>query len=141
MTSWKDKLAVTAQRNRQEIVKAKLGRREMMRLGLLTAGGTLVAKAGLSSRAFADGSLNIPGVDGVSPPVTPWQVEMPRLWLQQPVDYHKMEFGPPDGQNPSRWRDQTGRPTSHSLVQRRHRYISVRAARGASSRRSSTSWR
>ena len=100
MTSWKDKLAVTAQRNRQEIVKAKLGRREMMRLGLLTAGGTLVAKAGLSSRAFADGSLNIPGVDGVSPPVTPWQVEMPRLWLQQPVDYHKMEFGPPTGKTP-----------------------------------------
>ena len=39
MTSWKDKLALTAQRNRQEIVKAKLNRREMMRLGLLTAGG------------------------------------------------------------------------------------------------------
>ena len=39
MTSWKDKLALTAQRNRQEIVKAKLDRREMMRLGLLTAGG------------------------------------------------------------------------------------------------------
>ena len=28
MTSWKDKLALTAQRNRQEIVKAKLDRRE-----------------------------------------------------------------------------------------------------------------
>ena len=56
MASWKDKLAVIAQRNRQEIVTAKLDRREMMRLGLLTAGGTLVAKAGLSSRAFADGA-------------------------------------------------------------------------------------
>ena len=53
MTSWRDKLALTAQRNRQEIVKAKLNRREMMRLGLLTAGGTLIAKAGLSARAFA----------------------------------------------------------------------------------------
>ena len=52
MTSWKEKLALTAQRNRQEIVKAKLDRREMMRLGLLTAGGALIAKAGLSSRAF-----------------------------------------------------------------------------------------
>ena len=40
MASWKDKLALMAQRNRQEIVKAKLSRREMMRLGLLTAGGT-----------------------------------------------------------------------------------------------------
>jgi FtsP/CotA-like multicopper oxidase with cupredoxin domain len=100
MTSWKDKLAVIAQRNRQEIIKAKLSRREMMRLGLLTAGGTLIAQAGLSSRAFADGSLTIPGVDGVSPPVTPWKVEMPRLWVQQPVDYHKMEFGPPTGKTP-----------------------------------------
>ena len=36
MTGWKDKLALTAQKNRQEIVKAKLSRREMMRLGLLT---------------------------------------------------------------------------------------------------------
>ena len=55
MASWKDKLALIAQRNRQEIVKAKLDRREMMRLGLLTAGGSLIAKAGLSSRAFGAG--------------------------------------------------------------------------------------
>jgi hypothetical protein len=41
MADWKEKLALTAQRNRQKIVKAKLDRREMMRLGLLTAGGTL----------------------------------------------------------------------------------------------------
>ena len=46
MTSWKDKLALTAQRNRQEIVKAKLNRREMMRLGLLTAGGSLDRQGG-----------------------------------------------------------------------------------------------
>jgi hypothetical protein len=53
MASWKDKLALTEQRNRQEIIKAKLSRREMVRLGLITAGGSLVAKAGLSARAFA----------------------------------------------------------------------------------------
>ena len=50
MAGWKEKLALTAQRNRQEIVKAKLDRREMMRLGLLTAGGTLITKAGLRVR-------------------------------------------------------------------------------------------
>src|SRR4029077_9644167 len=62
MSSWKDKLALTAQRNRQEIVKAKLDRREMMRLGLLTVGGALIAKAGLSSRAFGQAAptLNDP---------------------------------------------------------------------------------
>ena len=87
MTSWKDKLALTAQRNRQEIIKAKLNRREMMRLGLLTAGGTLIAKAGLSARAFAaQGSgggnaglsplTTVSGVDGQSPTVSPWKAEM-----------------------------------------------------------------
>src|SRR5262252_6586082 len=96
MTSWKDKLALTAQRNRQEIIKAKLSRREMMRLGLITSGGALVAKAGLSARAFAasgpGGGLTsvtpVPGVDGASPPVTPWKAEMPRLTLLKDVDYH-----------------------------------------------------
>ena len=109
MTSWRDKLALTAQRNRQEIVKAKLNRREMMRLGLLTAGGSLIAKAGLSARAFAaqgsgdTGSLTVPGVDGQSPPITPWKVPMPRLTVLQTVlnnDPHNMEFGVPDGTTP-----------------------------------------
>ena len=115
MTSWKDRLALTAQRNRQEIVKAKLNRREMMRLGLLTAGGTLIAKAGLSARAFADqgpgggGSgggggltpLTTPGVDGPpSPPATPWAQPMPILPVKTPVDYQSMDGGPPTGFTP-----------------------------------------
>ena len=55
MADWRERLALTAQRNRQEIVKARLSRREMVRLGLLTAGGSLVIKQGLSSRwAWAD---------------------------------------------------------------------------------------
>ena len=114
MTSWKDRLALTAQRNRQEIVKAKLNRREMMRLGLLTAGGALIAKAGLSARAFAQqgpGGGNaglsplttVSGVDGQSPPVTPWKAPMPRLTVLQTVannDPHNLEFGVPDGTTP-----------------------------------------
>lgn len=100
MASWKDKLVLTAQRNRQEIVAAKLSRREMMRLGLLTAGGSLVAKVGLSSRAFAadtltdkDGTLSrVPA----SPPVRPWIQPMPMLTLKKPVDYHDMTGGLPD---------------------------------------------
>src|SRR5262245_7785134 len=59
----------TAQRNRQEIIKAGLGRRELFRMGLLTAGGYLVAKRGLS--AWADDG----GGDcalGNSPATTPF---------------------------------------------------------------------
>ena len=102
MASWKDKLALTAQRNRQEIVKAKLDRREMMRLGLLTAGGTLIAKAGLSSRAFAQAAPSLTDKDATlsrvppSPPIRPWVTPMPRLTVKKPVDYHDMTAGLPD---------------------------------------------
>jgi FtsP/CotA-like multicopper oxidase with cupredoxin domain len=95
MASWKDKLALTAQRNRQEIIRAKLSRREMMRLGLLTAGGGLIIKKGLSARAFADGGS---GVDGPpSPPAAPWAQPMPVLPVKQPVGADQLTFGPPDG--------------------------------------------
>jgi FtsP/CotA-like multicopper oxidase with cupredoxin domain len=104
MTSWKDRLALTAQRNRQEIVKAKLDRREMMRLGLLTAGGALIAKAGLSSRAFGAGVDNtLTGADLTlakvppSPPVRPWVQPMPRLTVKRPVKAKDLLWGAPDG--------------------------------------------
>jgi FtsP/CotA-like multicopper oxidase with cupredoxin domain len=108
MASWKDRLALTAQRNRQEIVKAKLSRREMMRLGLLTAGGSLVLKQGLSARALADqgsgggGSLTtVQGVDGPpSPPARPWAQPMPILPVKKPVAYTAMSGGVPDGTTP-----------------------------------------
>ena len=45
------KLWLTARRNRQEIVKAGLNRRELFKMGLLTSGGYLVAKSGLSAWA------------------------------------------------------------------------------------------
>src|ERR1700722_9767461 len=107
MTSWKDRLALTAQRNRQEIVKAKLDRREMMRLGLLTAGGSLIAKAGLSSRAFGAGVDNtLTGADLTlgkvppSPPVRPWVQPMPRLTVKKPVKAKDLLWGAPDGTTP-----------------------------------------
>ncbi len=105
VTSWKDKVQLQAQHNRQEIVKAKLDRREMMRLGLLTAGGSLVLKQGLSSRAFGavatltdpDGTL---ATATASPPVRPWVVPMPRLVEKQDVKSHAMLHGEPDGTTP-----------------------------------------
>ena len=150
MTSWKDKLALTAQRNRQEIIKAKLSRREMMRLGLLTSGGALIAKAGLSARAFAQqgpggginrNSLTVPGVDGQSPPVTPWKVPMPRLWVQQPIDYHNMEYGTKTASARRRSMARPGGSTTSTSRTTPTTTRSAPAARAASSRRSSTNWR
>lgn len=101
MPSWKERLALTAQRNRQQIVKAQLSRREMMRLGLLTASGGLILKQGLSARAFADdGSLTfVKGVDGPpSPPISkPWLQPMPVLSVKQPVGADQLTYGRPDG--------------------------------------------
>ena len=98
MTDWKHKLQLTAQRNRQEIVKAKLDRREMMRLGLLTAGGSLVVKRGLSSRAFAaDGPSSGGSGTPSSPPVRPWTAPMPRLKAKLPEDPTKWLGGHPNG--------------------------------------------
>jgi FtsP/CotA-like multicopper oxidase with cupredoxin domain len=104
MASWKDKIQQQAQRNRQDIVKAKLNRREMMRLGLLTAGGSLVVKQGLSNRAFGAETLTDPDSTlskaTASPPVRPWVAPMPRLKLKTPVSSHDMLYGAPDGTTP-----------------------------------------
>ena len=93
MADWRTKLAKTAQRNRLEIVKAKLSRREMVRLGLLTAGGTLIAKPGLSAiTTTKDGSLNtdsrtLNSVDYTppSPKARPWIQPMPIIPLKASV--------------------------------------------------------
>jgi len=61
---------LTARRNRQEIIKAGLSRRELFRMGLLTSGGYLVAKRGLSAWASEcdPGECQL----GCSPPTTPF---------------------------------------------------------------------
>lgn len=48
------KLMCAAAKNRRELIAAGVtSRREMFKMGLLTAGGLLIAKHGLSSRAYA----------------------------------------------------------------------------------------
>jgi FtsP/CotA-like multicopper oxidase with cupredoxin domain len=111
MASWQEKLALTAQRNRQDIVKAKLSRREMMRLGLLTAGGALVAKAGLSSRAGLAKDLGVPP----SPPSTPWAQSMPLLSVKSPVGASSLNGGAPDG---ATWIDGCTKKVPHQLWSR-----------------------
>src|SRR5262245_20160828 len=71
-----------AARNRREIVAAQLSRRDMMRLGLITAGGMLIAKGGLSARGADFGDS---GGNPVSPPTTPFIVPLPIPALAQSV--------------------------------------------------------
>ena len=75
---WKRNLAETSRRNRLELVEAKLTRRDLFNLGLLTASGFLVTKLGLSSRAA--GAANV-----ASPPTTPWLEALPIPPVARPL--------------------------------------------------------
>ncbi|HEX4955170.1 MAG TPA: multicopper oxidase domain-containing protein [Thermoanaerobaculia bacterium] len=63
--------------NRREIVAARLSRREMAKLGLLTSAGYLVAQHGLSARASGGGPE--------SPPTTPWELPLSIPPVKTPV--------------------------------------------------------
>ncbi len=61
---------LNAAKNRRELIAAGLtSRRDLFKLGLLTAAGTLVTKSGLSVRAQSPGSFNVcaPGNQAASP--------------------------------------------------------------------------
>ena len=85
-------------------------KREMMRLGLLTAGGSLIAKQGLSSRAFGKIALTDPDTTqqfcrrarrrslGSQP--------MPTLTVKTPVSPQDMTGWAARRHHADRWRDQ-----------------------------------
>jgi FtsP/CotA-like multicopper oxidase with cupredoxin domain len=71
-------LTRNAWRNRQELITARLTtRRDLLKLGLLTGAGMLIAKHGLSSRVYA--------ADPVSPPTTPFVEPLPIMPIVQPL--------------------------------------------------------
>ena len=93
-------LAEIARRNRQEIIKAGLSRRDLFKLGLITSGGYLVAKKGLSARAsYADDN------ETCSSPPTRAFIEL----LPTPRD-GTMPIQTPVTLNPTPLRRQTQRP-------------------------------
>ena len=65
-----------ATKNRREIIAARLSRREMIRLGLLTSAGMLVPVKGLSAR-WRDPKHRAPLDDPESPPTTPFVEPLP----------------------------------------------------------------
>jgi FtsP/CotA-like multicopper oxidase with cupredoxin domain len=74
-----NKLQLTALDNRQELIRADLHRRrDLLKLGLLSSAGYLVAKRGLSSRASGAPSL-------ASPPTRPFIEPLPIIPIKQPV--------------------------------------------------------
>src|SRR5215468_4816350 len=84
----KKSLAI-ARKNRLEIIKAQLNRRDMIKAGLLGAGGYLVLKNGLSQwasgNAWADKGKGGGGGGGTSPPTRAFIEAMPIIPVRQPV--------------------------------------------------------
>jgi FtsP/CotA-like multicopper oxidase with cupredoxin domain len=86
-----------ARQNRQELVNAHLTRRDLARMGLLTASGLLIPKSGLSARTVnsAGDMLGSPA----SPPVTPFTEPFRRLDVAQPCA--ESALGPVPSESPN----------------------------------------
>ncbi len=94
---------LNAAKNRRELIAAGLtGRRDLLKMGLLTAGGMLVAKSGLSARAGQQVQTNnppssgqntspgtnqncVPGNQTASPPTRPFIQALPIMPLARTV--------------------------------------------------------
>ncbi len=100
------KLMMEAQKNRQELIKAGLtSRRDLFKMGLLTAGGMLVAKSGLSARAWGQntttsssstGSFNLclPGNQAMSPTTKPFVEPLPIMPIAKTVSVATLNPAP-----------------------------------------------
>src|SRR5438552_12813496 len=72
-----------ARKNRMELIAAGLTRRDLFKMGLLTGAGYLVAKNGLSSRAW--GFKPSGGGSSTSPSTRSFIEPLPVLPVKQPV--------------------------------------------------------
>src|SRR6202011_3242882 len=86
------KAMCAAAKNRRELIAAGLtSRRDLFKMGLLTAGGMLVAKTGLSSRAYGqtvNGGTNqmcLPNNQPASPPTRAFIEPLPVMPVAQTV--------------------------------------------------------
>jgi FtsP/CotA-like multicopper oxidase with cupredoxin domain len=92
VSSRRYKEMLAAAKNRRELIAAGLtSRRDLFKMGLLTVGGMLVAKAGLSARAFGqsvNGGTNqlcLPNNQPASPPTRAFVEPLPIMPLAQTV--------------------------------------------------------
>src|SRR5712692_1387199 len=81
---------LNAAKNRRELIAAGLtSRRDLFKMGLLAAGGMLVAKRGLSARAYAQSpgsnQMCLPGNQAASPPTRAFVEPLPVMPIAQTV--------------------------------------------------------
>src|SRR5215212_3674211 len=97
---WKE--MYNAFRNRQELIQAGLtSRRDLLKLGLLTSAGMLVAQNGLSSWGGGDCRYGSSGCGNCASPFTnPWTLPMPIPPVKQPIALSSLT-GPAPTINPN----------------------------------------
>jgi FtsP/CotA-like multicopper oxidase with cupredoxin domain len=81
----REKEKQTAADNRRELIAAGLRRRDLLKMGLLTAAGTLIPKKGLSARPESSSGFALQDDQPESPPTTPFVENMPRLPVLAPA--------------------------------------------------------
>ncbi len=80
----REKESQTAANNRRELIAAGFKRRDLLKMGLLTSAGMLIAKKGLSAHPLTStGFVSLD--DPQSPPTTPFVENMPRIMVLAPV--------------------------------------------------------
>ena len=99
----REKEILEAAKRRREIIAARLSRRDLIKMGLLTSSGFLLPKRGLSARAQYSWGGSGGGCWGgygtpASPPTTPFIEPMPIPPVHQPV---VQLSGPPPTTNPN----------------------------------------
>src|SRR6266567_5910794 len=97
-SQWKKMYA--AFKNRQEIIRAGLSRRDLARMGLLTAAGYLVAKEGLSVWGQATLSSSSGSGQCASPATIPFTMQLPIMPRKQPIALSSLT-GPAPQINPN----------------------------------------
>ncbi|HKY04828.1 MAG TPA: hypothetical protein VJQ56_08060, partial [Blastocatellia bacterium] len=95
----KEKEVEAAAKNRYEIIKARLSRRDMIKAGLLTSAGLLIPKRGLSARAL--NSAGHPIGQPWSPPAAPFIQPLFIPPIAQPVANAGALTGPDPQQAPN----------------------------------------
>jgi FtsP/CotA-like multicopper oxidase with cupredoxin domain len=83
----REKEKETASNNRRELIAAGFKRRDLMKMGLLTATGMLIPKKGLSAYPRSRSGLVLPDDYPNSPPTSSFVENMPRLPVLAPVAF------------------------------------------------------
>src|SRR5688572_31068664 len=81
----REKERETAADNRRELIAAGFNRRDLLKMGLLTAAGMLIPKKGLSAYPRSRSDFVLDDDRPISPTTTPFVEDMPRLPVLKPV--------------------------------------------------------